>query len=164
MADTTGTNTVKFPTFPTFNPFAQNLQAFKVPGFDVNTLLDIQRRNIEAVTAASQTVAQGLQIIAKRQGEIARQSVEQFRSLLSVTPASGPVEDKLIKQVDLAKTSFEKSVADARELSDLVTKVTEEATDILGRRVVASLDEVKAAVQSKTASSNGNSSRKVLTA
>jgi hypothetical protein len=42
-------------------------------------------------------------------------------------------------------------VADARELGDLVAKVGVEATDILSRRVVASLDEIKAAARSKAA-------------
>ena len=51
----------------------------------------------------------------------------------------------------MAKTSFEKNVADSRELGDLVAKVGAEAADILNRRVVASLDEIKAAARSKAA-------------
>ena len=42
-------------------------------------------------------------------------------------------------------------MADARELGDLVATVGSEAADILNRRVVASLDEVKAAARSKAA-------------
>jgi phasin family protein len=172
MATTDRADAPKGPTFPSFNLFGQafpmadfnklpgfdKMPAFKVPGFDIGTALDIQRRNIEAMTAAAQTMTQGLQTIFQRQGEIARRSVEQFQGLLHVSPASAPVEDKLVKQVDLAKSSFEKNLADSRELFDLVAKVTEEATDILSRRVVASLDEVKAAVRPKSAE------RTVLTA
>ena len=55
----------------------------------------------------------------------------------------------LVKQIDVAKTSYEKTVADARELGDIVAKVGSEAVDILSRRVVASLDEVKAAARPK---------------
>jgi hypothetical protein len=51
----------------------------------------------------------------------------------------------------LTKTSYEKNVADVRELSDIVAKVGTEAADILSRRVVASLDEVKAAARPKAA-------------
>ena len=64
---------------------------------------------------------------------------------MSVKPTS--VEETLVKQIDVAKTSYEKTVADARELGDLVAKVGSEAVDILSRRVVASLDEVKAAAR-----------------
>jgi phasin family protein len=83
----------------------------------------------------------------RRQGEIARQSAKQFQDLLFVKPTS--VEETLVKQIDVAKTSYEKTVADARELGDIVAKVGSEAVDILSRRVVASLDEVKAAAGHK---------------
>jgi phasin family protein len=131
-----------------FNSFAK---LFQVPGFDVNTVVDIQRRNVEALTAANQTIAQGLQTVARRQGEIARQSVKQFQDLVSFKPSSTSVTETLVKQIDVAKTSYEKNVTNARELGDIVAKVGSEAADILSRRVVASLDEVKAAARPKAA-------------
>ena len=135
-----------------FNSFAKlfPVPGFnKLPGFDVTTVLDIQRRNVEALSAANQTIVQGLHTVVQRQGEIARQSAKQFQDLLSVKPSSTSVEETLVKQIDVAKTSYEKTVADARELGDLVAKVGSEAVDILSRRVVASLDEVKAAAGHK---------------
>ena len=133
---------------PSFNSFAK---LFQVPGFDINTVVDIQRRNVEALTAANQTIAQGLQTVVQRQGEIARQSVKQFQDLVSFKPSSTSVTETLVKQIDVTKTSYEKNVTNARELGDLVAKVGLEAADILSRRVVASLDEVKAAARPKAA-------------
>src|SRR3954467_1836506 len=149
---------------PSFNSFAKRFQlpgfdklpafdaaslAFKLPGFDVNTVVDIQRRNFEALTAANQTVVQGLQTVMQRQGEIARQSVKQFQDLLSVKPAS--VTETLVKRIDLTKTAYEKTVADARELGDIVVKAGSQAADILSRRVVASRDECRARARPKAA-------------
>jgi phasin family protein len=137
---------------PSFNSFAKLFPVpgfTKLPGFDVTTVLNIQRRNVEALSAANQTIAQGLQTVVQRQGEITRQSVKQFRDLLSVKPSSTSVEEMLVKQIDVAKTSYEKNVADARELGDLIAKVGSETIDILSRRVVASLGEVKAAAGHK---------------
>jgi phasin family protein len=125
------------------------IKGFAVPGFDFSAILDIQRKNIEAFTAASQTFTQGLQTVAQRQSEIARQQIEQFQSLLSVTTPNAPVEVNLIKQADLVKAAYEKNVAYARELREILTKVSTEASDILSRRVVAGLDEIKAAAQPK---------------
>src|SRR3954465_1372856 len=133
-----------FDKLPAFDA-ASFTQAFKLPSFDVNTVVDIQRRNVEAVTAANQTLVQGLQTVAQHQGETARQSVKQFQDLLSVKPAS--VNEVLVKQIDLTKTAYEKTVADARELGDILLYLGSEAGDILSRRVVASLDEVKAAAR-----------------
>jgi phasin family protein len=139
-----------FGKLPAFDA-ASFTEAFKVPGFDANTVVEFQRRNLEALIAANQTVAQGLQTVAQRQGEIAKQSAQQFQDLLSFKPSSGSVNDLLVKQIDVAKTSYEKNVADARELGGIVAKVGSEAADILSRRVVASLDEVKAAARPKAA-------------
>ena len=124
---------------------------FQVPGFDVNTFVEFQIRNLEALNAANQALVQGLQTVAQRQGKLVQQSVKQFQELLSVKPTNASVTEVLVKRIDVAKTSFEKNVADTRELSDLVAKVGSEAADILNRRVVASLDEVKAAARSKAA-------------
>src|SRR3954452_5955100 len=88
---------------PSFNSFAKLFQlpgfdklpafdaaslAFKLPSFDLNTVVDIQRRTVEAVTAANQTLEQDLQTVAPRQAEIAEVPVKQCQDLLSVKPAS----------------------------------------------------------------------------
>jgi phasin family protein len=150
MATTNRADAPAKASLSSFNSFAKLFPVpgfTKLPGFDVTTVLDIQRRNVEALSAANQTIAQGLQTVVRRQGEIARQSAKQFQDLLFVKPTS--VEETLVKQIDVAKTSYEKTVADARELGDIVAKVGSEAVDILSRRVVASLDEVKAAAGHK---------------
>lgn len=123
------------------------IKGFSIPNFDFGTVFDIQRKNIEAFTAASQTFTQGLQTVAKRQSEIARQQMEQFQSLLTTAAPTAKVEDNLVKQADLVKAAYEKNVSNARELQDILTKVTTEASDILSRRVVASLDEIKSVAQ-----------------
>ena len=162
MATTNRTDNPTAASIPSFSSFARLpafdvtsfTQAFKLPGIDVTTVLDIQRRNVEALTTANQTIAQGLQTVVQRQGEIAQQSVRQFQDLVSFKPSSASVRETLVKRIDLTKTSYEKSVADARELGDIVAKVGIEAADILSRRVVASLDEVKAAARPKAAALN----------
>jgi len=159
MTTTSRTDNPTAAPIPSFNSLAKLpafdaasfTQAFKLPGFDVTTVLDIQRRNVEALIAANQTIAQGLQTVVQRQGEIARQSVKQFQDLVSFKPSSTSVTETLVKQIDVAKTAYEKNVTNARELGDIVAKVGSEAADILSRRVVASLDEVKAAARPKAA-------------
>ncbi|EWY40451.1 phasin [Skermanella stibiiresistens SB22] len=133
--------------FPQFK--VPSFDQFKVPGFDFSAVFDIQRRNVEAFTAASQTFAQGMQTVVQRQGEIARQSIEQFQGLMTNAKPTTAVEETLVKQTDLVKAAYEKNIANARELQDIVSKVTTEASDILSRRVVASLDEIKAVAQPK---------------
>jgi phasin family protein len=133
--------------YRTGNTSMNAIKGFSLPGFDFGAIFDIQRKNIEAFTAASQTFSQGLQTVAKRQSEIARQQMEQFQGLLTATAPTAKVEDNLVKQADLVKAAYEKNVSNARELQNILTKVTTEASDILSRRVVAGLDEIKAVAQ-----------------
>ena len=54
------------------------------------------------------------------------------------------------KQTEAAKTAYEEALANAKELSGLVTKSQEEALALLQTRFTESLDEFKAAIE-KTA-------------
>ena len=55
---------------------------FQVPGFDANTFVEFQHRNLEALNAANQALVQGLQTVAQRQGKLVQQSVKQFQDLV----------------------------------------------------------------------------------
>lgn len=133
------------------NPFldfdiSKALGDFKVPGLDVDAILASQRKNIEAVTAANQLAIEGLQAVLRRQAEILRASVEESSNYVNQVVAAGTPEEKAAKQAELAKAAFEKALANARELAELVAKSNTEAAEILSKRVSESLDEVKAAI------------------
>lgn len=136
---------------PTGNPFfdvdvSKFLGDLKVPGIDVESILASQRKNIEAVTAANQLALEGFQAVLRRQAEILRQSVESASSIVSEVIAAGTPEEKAAKQAELAKVAFEKALANAKELSELVAKSNSEAAEVLSKRVSESLEEVKAAL------------------
>lgn len=125
-----------------FDPAAMFGQ-FKLPMVDVDALLAAQRRNIEAVSAANQVAADGVKAIAARHGEIVRSTVDDYtaamRDLMAVRdPVSGAT-----KQIELAKAAFEAAVANARELTDLAVKANSKAVDVLNKRVVEGLDEIR---------------------
>ncbi|WP_448188972.1 phasin family protein [Azospirillum sp. sgz301742] len=138
-------------TKPTGNPFfdvdfSKVLTDLKVPGIDVDAILATQRKNIEAVTAANQLAIEGLQAVLRRQAEIVRQSLEAAGSAATEVIAAGSPEDKAAKQAELIKATFEKSLSNIRELSEMVAKSNSEAADVLAKRVSESLDEVKSAI------------------
>lgn len=119
---------------------------FKVPGVDVEALLASQRKNIEAVTAANQLAIEGMQAVLRRQAEIMRQTMEEATSMFTEAMSVGAPEDKVAKQADLIKTAFEKTLANMREMAEMVAKSNTEAAEVLSKRVSESLDELKGAV------------------
>lgn len=125
---------------------------FKTPAFDFNSLFEVQRRNIEALTAANQVVAEGAQAIARRQAEVLRTNVDEVLNASKTMVSGGAPEINVEKQATLSKALFEKSLSNAREVSEMVSKSSFEAFDLLNKRAAESFDEL-GAVAGKAATS-----------
>lgn len=125
-----------------FDPAAM-LGQFKLPMVDVDALVAAQRRNIEAVSAANQLAADGVKAIAARHGEIVRSAVDEYTAALRDLMAVKDPQAGATKQIELAKAAFESAVANTRELTELAVKANSEAADVLNKRVVEGLDEIK---------------------
>lgn len=148
-----------------FNPFAAmdfskfDLSKFdvtkmlgdvKIPGFDMQAVMDAQRKNIEALTAANQTAVQGMQAVAQRQAEILSQAMNEVSSIAQqlASSASNP-QEMTAKQAELVRKAFEQALANARELAEMVSKSNTEAFAIINKRVTESLQELKGLVTPK---------------
>ncbi|MGB0671585.1 MAG: phasin family protein [Rhodospirillales bacterium] len=116
---------------------------YKVPGLDANVLLDTQRKNIEALTAANKVAVEGVQAIAKRQAEILQETLDGMKETFESLAAAGTPQDAAAKQVELSKAAFEKAVANMKELSEMIAKSNGEATAAINSRISESLDELK---------------------
>lgn len=130
------------------NPYAdafkfwQSYQAPQMGSFDVSTAVNFGRRNAEAVSAAGQAVSESVQAISRRQAELARAQVEKLLKTTKDMLVNGSPEINTTKQVELAKTMFESSLNNLREVSELVTKSGFEVFDVLNKRASESLEEL----------------------
>jgi len=55
----------------------------------------------------------------------------------------GAPEERVAKKVDRAKQAFEKGVANARELAELVAKANAEAFSVIQKRVSEGFEEIR---------------------
>ena len=105
------------------------------------------RKNIEAMSAAQKLLVEGAQAITKRQTDIVRRNIEQNADAVrKVAEASSP-QEKMIQQADVARTSIERAISDARELSELVVKSQREALNIISGRVLENLEEYRGGLE-----------------
>lgn len=130
------------------NPFAD---MFKNT-LDFNQIFSTQRRNIEALSAANQVVVEGAQAISRRQAEVIRDNVESMLKASKELLTSGSPETNMTKQADFAKTVFESALSNLREITEMATKSSFEAFDVLNQRAAETMEEVSAA-SGKTSSS-----------
>lgn len=123
---------------------------FKMPMIDVQQIMTISRKNIEAMTAANQLAAEGIQAIMRRQAEIVQESLKEANSLVSEIAAAGTPEDKIVRQVELVKQAYEHALSNTKELAELAAKSNEEAIEVIAARVSDTLDEIKAVTKKTT--------------
>ncbi|MGO8916312.1 MAG: phasin family protein [Stellaceae bacterium] len=117
--------------------------AFRVPGLDLEGVVAAQRKNLEALTQANQLAVEGVQSLARRQVEIARQAMDEASAVLRDWTAPATPEERMAKNAELANQAFEKNVAIARELAELATKAGTDVFSVFARRLSAGFDEVR---------------------
>lgn len=124
---------------------------FTFPGLDVESLVAAQRKNLEALTQANQLAVEGVQAVARRQVEIAREAVDEVSSLVRDWTQPGAPEERIAKHAEYAKQAFEKGVANARELAELVSKANTEAFSVIQKRVAEGFEELRDYAKQKAA-------------
>jgi phasin family protein len=123
--------------------FQNVLKQYKLPGVDIEALVASQKKNVEAIIAANRIAVEGIQTIAKRQAEVFQESMKEAQQAISsMTKATSP-QDLAAKQTDLMKTAFEKSVATMREMAEITTRSSQEATKTINARITATLEEIR---------------------
>ena len=107
--------------------FAKMFQGFEAP--NMSGITDSQRKNMEALTVANKTAAEGVQA--------ANAALQELQSKGVSTPDTAA-------SIDQVKNTIENSITNMRELSEMMAKSQAEAFDIVNKRFVESMDELKA--------------------
>ena len=111
--------------------------------FDFKAIMEMQRKNIQAITEANQRTLQGWQALVQRQTEMVTQFVQDNSGITSETFSEKSPEAKFAKQTEILKSTYEKSIKNSQELAEIARQCTEEASDLISQRIMASLAEIK---------------------
>jgi phasin family protein len=122
--------------------FARALSDFRIPGFDVQAMVEAQRKNLEALTHANQLAVEGMRALAQRQAEIVQQAVEDASALFRDWAEPSAPEDRIAKSAEAARQAFEKGLANLRELNELGSKASADVLGTIAKRISESFDEV----------------------
>ena len=123
---------------------AKTIKQFNLPGVDVESLVASEKKNLEAVTSANQVAFQGLQAVAKRQAEILQEMMNEASTAVDSLSKAGSPREIVAKSTELAHGAFEHALTNMKQLAELVTKASQEATNTINTRMLASIDEIKA--------------------
>lgn len=122
------------------------LTGFKLPGVDVNLIIEGRRADIRAVTLANKLAYDSMKALAKRQAEMLREAIAEWRA--AVADLTAPDRGALTTQrTDLAKQAIQKALENVRELAELAAKSQAEAWDPVGKRFRDNLADMKKALR-----------------
>jgi phasin family protein len=124
--------------------FTKFAGSYKLPAFDVESVMTSQRKNIEALAAANKAATEGMQNVATRQAAILQETLDEATKSFSNFGKAGDPSAAAAKQAELYQAAFEKALANMSELADMVAKSSNEATTVVNQRISDSLDEIKA--------------------
>jgi phasin family protein len=124
--------------------FSRMFGEMKFPGIpNADAVLAAHKRNIEALTKANKVAFEGAQTVAKRNIEIAQQTLAELTESLRALVSGEPPKDRAAQQAELLKLAYERAMAHTREISQLVQTTNSEALAVLNTRFTEAVEEVK---------------------
>lgn len=118
-------------------------QDFKNPGFEVNTLLESYRKNMQTIEAAQKAAAETLKDLTQAQSQYARKTMEDLTGLMRHLMASGNnVQEKFELQSQSLKANVEKAISHNQEISGILNQSQDKVIKLASRRFTEYVDEV----------------------
>jgi len=99
------------------NPFgnmATLLEQFRMPGVDMASMVEAQRKNVEALVEANRMAYQGMQAMVQKQTEMFTRAMQALQAAAAASAGADPT-----RQAEIARRAFEAVVADMRELAEM---------------------------------------------
>ena len=136
MADKKDSN----PFMDMFENFGSNLN---IPGPDLSQLMDTHRKNLEALQQAAQVGSQASQELMSKQRAALESALADIADAVHEAQASGADPTAMMSsQMEMAKRSFDTTVKNATEMSQVVQQGSADAFNVLKDRVMESIEEI----------------------
>ena len=123
--------------------FSQMFATMKMPMVpNIEALMAVQKRNMEALSAANRIALEGAQAVAQRHMELMQQTMSEVGETMKALSAGDGPQAKAATQTDLLKRAYERAVANTKEMSDLIQRANGEAVEQLNHRFVEAMEEM----------------------
>lgn len=137
-------NSLQAAGFPfAYTGLTQAWANFKLPFPHIGALTAAHRKNAAAWTGASQVMVDCLQLLAQRQAELFKTTIDNYSKVTGSVLAGTSSEEKATNQAATTRHAYVSTVSHLRELSDIAVKANVTAVDMLNARITEAFDELK---------------------
>jgi phasin family protein len=133
------------------NPFgdvAKMMEQFKVPGVDMSAIVEARRKDIEALTEANKAAFEAMQALAARQTDMMTEAFQGMQAAAKGMLGGSGMPDP-VKQTEVMRRAFEKTLADMKELADMARQAQADAMARITERVTEQMHDTKTSKRSK---------------
>ncbi len=107
--------------------------------------INASKKNLEAYAGASKAIFEGFNAFAKKQVDILNVAITSAKDATADLSAGKP-QDTAVKSIELTKKSIEDAQANVSDLVKIYEKTATETFEILNKRTLDSLSELKTVV------------------
>ena len=114
-----------------------------LPKVDVDKLVDMNLKNIDALGRSAQVAGEGAKALAEKQREIVETAFRETSAMVRDFKPPGNPQEILAKQSEYARKAFEITMQNTQDIAELTKKTSTDATSILRDRLRDSLAELR---------------------
>jgi phasin family protein len=117
-----------------------------LPKVDVDKLVDMNLKNIDALGRSAQVAGEGAKALAEKQREIVETAFRETSAMVRDFKPPGNPQEILAKQSEYARKAFEITMQNTKDIAELTKKTSTDATSILRDRLRDSLAELRESI------------------
>ena len=128
-----------------FDDLRKLAKAFRLPGLDIASLIEWQRRDVEALVDANRQAYDGIAALFQRRNEILQETLSEWQAAVR----SGVSAEGLTKQAEAARLGIQRAFEHLRELSELEAQSRNNAWKVAQDRFQENLANLKTLLEPK---------------
>jgi phasin family protein len=107
--------------------FAKLVESCQISGVDMMSLIDMEKKNIDALTEVNRSAYESWRNLMARQTEV-------FQETMKAIAAEAGNETVAGRRTEIARQGFEKALANMRQLAETATESQKQTIEIMRRR------------------------------
>jgi phasin family protein len=107
--------------------FAKLIESCQISGVDMMSLIDMEKKNIDALTEVNRSAYESWRNLMARQTEV-------FQETMKAIAAEAGNETVAGRRTEIARQGFEKALANMRQLAETATESQKQTIEIMRRR------------------------------
>jgi phasin family protein len=115
--------------------------------FDMTAFQDAQKKNMSALIEANKVAVGGYQQLYKRLGEQFEAALAETKDHMNMVQGQPMNAESAEKAMDTMKTTFEKALADIKELAEMANSANTDAFEIIKARTEEVMADIKAVTE-----------------